>query len=101
MKQLKERFEKLPAWMKKKYFLTTCIAVIWIFASQSASPIVQFQLKRKIQDLKEQQSFYVNETARLKKELKEMADNPAVAEKIARERYFMKRDNEDVFIITE
>ena len=38
-------------------------------------------------------------TSQERKELNQLQTNPAILEKYAREKYYMKRDNEDLFII--
>ncbi len=43
----------------------------------------------------------VNENERIKKDLHELSSNTANLEKFARENFYMKRDNEEVYIFKE
>jgi cell division protein FtsB len=50
-------------------------------------------------ELQESKAYYLSEIARERKALEELKSNPAAIEKFAREKYFMKRDNEDLFLV--
>jgi len=52
-----------------------------------------------VHKLQEEKDFYEKETAQVKKDLDELNTNLNTAEKFAREKYYMKKDNEDVFVI--
>lgn len=60
---------------------------------------MQYEYHTEVSKLQEEKDFYANEIQSVKKDLVELDSNMATAEKFAREKYFMKRDNEDVFII--
>lgn len=47
----------------------------------------------------EKKNFYVQQIKETNKQISELSSNPATQEKFAREHYWMKRDNEDVFVI--
>lgn len=88
-----------PSWVKSKYFIAATVFVIWmIFFDRNDIP---FQVKR-INELKQLEqseknmSIQISET---KKELELLKTNPSTLEKYAREKYMMKRDNEDLFIL--
>jgi cell division protein FtsB len=49
--------------------------------------------------MQESKAYYTAEIAKERKALEELKSNPAAIEKYAREKYLMKRDNEDLFII--
>jgi len=51
--------------------------------------------------LQQEKDFYTKEIALVKKDLKELDSNLNSAEKFAREKYFMKKANEDVFVIVK
>jgi cell division protein FtsB len=63
--------------------------------------IAQYEFKSQVNKLQEEKDFYVKEIETVKKDLNELNTNLNTAEKFAREKYFMKKDNEDVFVIVK
>ncbi len=61
----------------------------------------QYEYSAEVGKLKIEKAFYEKETAQVKKDLNELTTNLKMAEKFAREKYFMKKDNEDVFVIVK
>jgi len=60
-----------------------------------------FRHARELRRLEQSKAYYEQQIAATKKELDQLKSDPAILEKYARERYLMKRDNEDVFLILE
>ena len=54
-----------------------------------------------ISELKEQISLYNSQYEEDEAQLKELRRNPKAITKIARERYFMKADDEDIFVLSD
>jgi cell division protein FtsB len=59
----------------------------------------QYEHRRDVNTLQDEKDFYIKETTQVKKDLKELSTNLKSAEKFAREKYFMKKENEDIFVI--
>ena len=55
--------------------------------------------KQEIKELKKQIRHYQNQYKRDTRLVKELDKNPKAMEKVAREKYYMKNPNEDVFVI--
>ena len=51
-------------------------------------------------DLEEEIERYNKQDADSRRQLDELKTSPNAVEKVARERYFMKKDNEDVFVLS-
>ncbi len=84
-----------------KYLLTGIAFAIWmLFFDRNDIPL---QAKRVSELHKLNQSEVIMETriANTRKELSQLKTNPETLEKYAREKFLMKKDNEDLFIITE
>ena len=58
-------------------------------------------MKNNVDDLKEQKEFYISEIKSDSTELFKLKNNSEEQEKFAREKFLMKKDNEDIFIIRE
>ena len=58
-------------------------------------------MKNNVDDLKEQKEFYISEIKSDSTELFNLRNNSEKQEKFAREKFLMKKDNEDIFILRE
>ena len=91
----------IPAWIRNKYFISfTAFAVILLFLDKN-DIFTQFSRRKELRELQESKQFYTRQIASERKELEQLKSNPATLEKYAREKYLMKRDNEDLFIVPE
>ena len=96
-KKFKNRLKKSwPRLLLNKYVLSTLAFVIWISLIDGHNLISQKALKQTIQSLKGQKLKYKELIAEAKIERKDIEDKK---EKYAREKYFMHKENENVFII--
>ncbi len=85
--------------IKNKYFLSVIAFVVWMLFFDKNDFLAQYEFKSEVSKLQEEKDFYVKEIAQVKNDLNELNTNLNTAEKFAREKYFMKKDNEDVFVI--
>ena len=100
MKRLKHIFEKLYRLPWLKYAVVTVIAVILIGFMDESSVWHHFKNQERIGELQDE---IKRQTARYKhdqQQIKMLNSNPKAIEKIARERYFMKEDDEDIFVFS-
>ena len=87
--------------LKNKYFISlVAFALLMLFYDRN-NIFVQIDRKKQLNDLLTSKKFYEDEIEKTKKELYELQNNPAALEKYARENFYMKRDNEDVFIVEQ
>lgn len=88
--------------MKNKYLLTTVGFVAWMFFFDERD-LITTHIKQPLELKKLQQSekYYQDEITATKNELSRLKSSPSTIEKYARERYLMKKDNEDLFLIHE
>jgi Septum formation initiator len=85
--------------LRNKYFLSVAAFVVWMLFFDKNDVIAQYEYRSQVNKLQEEKDFYVKEIAKVKKDLNELNTDLNTAEKFAREKYFMKKDNEDVFVI--
>ena len=57
--------------------------------------------RQELIELQQSKKYYTEKINKEKTELDNLKNNPAILEKYAREKYYMKRDNEDLFLIPE
>jgi cell division protein FtsB len=91
----------LNLWNKYKYWLIGLFAITWMTVFDSNNFIELIKLRREVSDLEEKRDYYKTEIIHVRKEEKELFSNVRNLEKFAREKYLMKKDNEDLFIIVE
>ncbi len=87
--------------LKNKYFLVTIAFVIWMLFFDKNDLYSQFEQHHQLTKLEQERDFYTKETAKVSKDLDELSSNPQKLEKFAREKYLMKKANEDVFVIVK
>lgn len=87
--------------LRNKYFLSVLAFVVWMLFFDKNDVVAQYEYRSQVNKLQEEKDFYVKEIAKVKKDLNELNTDLNTAEKFAREKYFMKKDNEDVFVIIE
>ena len=80
------------------YVLTSLVFFIWIFFIDSNSILVNLKLKKEITELKERKSL-LEKQIEIDKKIISNLKNPDSLEKYAREELYMKRDNEEIYII--
>lgn len=91
--------QRIPKIFRNFYLITTCLFIVWMLFFDSNDFVTQFQMRRQLSDLERDKEHYLEKMAKVEKDRKELMGNPELLEKFAREKYLMKRPNEDVFII--
>ena len=91
----------IPAWLKNKYLIALGVFTVIMFFFDKNDVFTQSARKSQLRDLQESRQYYTERIATERKELEELKSNPGTLEKYAREKYLMKRDNEDLFIIPD
>jgi cell division protein DivIC len=85
--------------LRNKYIIAVLVFLIWLLVFDRNSLIDRVRYIRTLSDLEDERQYYIeriDEDSRRLNELKTDKDN---LEKFAREQYFMKKENEDVFVI--
>lgn len=80
------------------YALIGLFFVIWMVFLDTNSLLIYLNLERKLSELERQKATLERDIAEDKKTLRQLNDSMEV-ERYGRERYLMKRKNEDIYII--
>ncbi len=91
--------KRLVNLVKNKFFLVSIAFVVWMIFFDKNDLFSQYQYHQQVKKLKQERDFYQKETTKVAKDLDELTSNPQKLEKFAREKYLMKKANEDVFVI--
>jgi len=86
---------------RNKYLLSIVIFVVWVSFFDRNDLFTQYDRKQELQKLETSAEFYEKEILTTKKDLMELNTNPAVMEKFAREKFYLKRPNEEIFLVTD
>ncbi len=86
-------------YINNKYFYTGLVFLIWWIFFDQESLIVQYDLASVKIGLEKQKEYYKNEIKEDEAAINTLQNDTVLLEKYAREKYFMKKDNEDVFVI--
>lgn len=101
MKRLKKILENLYRSPWLKYTVVTVLAVVFIGFVDEDSVWHHFKNQQRIGELKDEIARHTEQYDKDRQQIKMLDSNPKAIEKIARERYFMKEDNEDIFVFSE
>lgn len=80
------------------YLIISIFFVVWMLFFDSNSALIQIQLYQEIKDLEREKMYLQEEIKRDQMLLKQFADS-LERERFAREKYYFKRQNEDIFIV--
>lgn len=89
---------KIFNFLKSTIGLIIIFFIIWMIYFDSNSLLTHKRLNKDIKELNERKSYYNNEIKKDQRELKMMQSDSGL-EKYAREKLFMKKDNEEIFLI--
>jgi cell division protein DivIC len=93
---------RIPSFLKNRYLLAGVGFLIWILFFDSRDLITShFRERHELLKLEESKKYYEKQIALTKRELEQLKSNPAVLERYAREKFLMKKENEDLFRIRE
>lgn len=99
---MKEKTEK--KWYRffwNKYVLVGTFFLIWMIFFDQNSYLMHRDLDHDISELEKDKAYFENVIVEESILLHELKTNPAETERIAREKYYMKKDSEDIFLIIE
>ena len=77
------------------------VFLVWLFVFDRNSLIDRIKYTRTLHDMEEEKEYYLQRIEEDSQRLEELKTDRENLEKFAREQFFMKKDNEDVFVIVE
>ena len=84
-----------------KYAVVCVVAVLIVGFLDENSLWNHLKNRERIEELTEEKTRFNAAYERDKAKIRELDRNPKAMEKIARERYFMKADDEDIFVLSD
>lgn len=83
---------------KNWFILILVVFAIWMLFFDTNSWLIHHELNTDIEALENEKEYYKREIEKDNKAIKKLSSEEGL-EKFAREEYYMKRDNEEIFII--
>lgn len=93
---LQPLLDKIPAPLQNRYYITLLLFFGWLIFFDKHDFFTQWELQKSLENLQFDKAYYENEIEAVKIEKKDVESNQ---EKFAREKYYMRKKNEDVFVI--
>jgi len=85
--------------LRNKFVITILIFTVWILFFDQNNLIDRFSSMKKLKSLEKEKIYYKNKIEEDQRRIKELTSDKDDLEKFAREKYLMKRDNEDIFVV--
>ena len=101
LSKLIQKMKKAFSTLKNKYLITLIVLIVWVIFFDKNDLKTQLELRKEVKQLEEERNYFAKEIHSITSDIKELYTNPKTLEKFAREKYLMKRDNEDIFVIVE
>ncbi|SEL85194.1 FtsB family cell division protein [Parapedobacter koreensis] len=93
--------ERLLSIIRNKYLIAAVAFVVWMLFFDRHDVATQYDYYSQLKGLKAEKAFYTTEIERVTKTIHDLNTSPQELQRIAREKYKMKKENEDVFVILE
>jgi len=96
---IKKFLDRIPPILKNKYLLTTVAFLILMLFLDRNNLISQYKMRKELGGLRKELQFYRDQARKDSIELSRLLGDSLELEKLGREKYMMKRDSEDIYII--
>lgn len=94
--EIKQR--KWLKWLGNKYVFIVLLFLVWMFFFDANNYFFHKELSDDIDALEENKEFYTEEIKKDRTFIEKMKDSTEI-ERFAREKYYLKKENEDIYII--
>ncbi len=96
---LSHKFKPVFKVIKNKYVVTTIAFLVWMIFFDPKDWGLMLTRAKKYKDLKQSEQHLTQQIVDTRKELSLLNTDAASIEKYAREHFYMKKENEDLFIV--
>lgn len=93
--------ERLLTIIRNKYVIAGVAFAVWMMFFDRHDITTQYGYYSQLNGLKAEKEFYTTEIERVNKTILDLNSDPEALQRMAREKYQMKKENEDVFVIIE
>lgn len=97
----KAMIRKLPRIFSNFYFLSLVIFFGWMLLLDSNNLVARYQLSSKLNSLEDEKEYYEEKIKEVREDRSQLFGDRESVEKFAREKYLMKKESEDIYVIVE
>jgi cell division protein FtsB len=101
MPDMFKRDSMLMRAIRNKYLIAILVFLVWLFVFDRNSLVDRIKYTRALKEMEEEKDYYLKRISQDSQRLEELKTDPENLEKFAREQFFMKKEEEDVFVIVE
>jgi hypothetical protein len=94
-------WKKVPPLLKNKYFIAILAFAVWMLFFDRNSMMYRYKQNRTLNKHLQEREFYLREIEKDSVALHELSSDTQNLIRFAREKYLMKKDDEDIFLIIE
>ncbi|MDR9399125.1 MAG: septum formation initiator family protein [Salibacter sp.] len=91
----------IPSWLKNRYSLTILVFLVWMLFFDQNDIISQIELKQQLNSVENKREYYKTQIKETRSDLENLLNDNEKLERFARERYLMKKPNEEIFVIVD
>lgn len=96
---IKKQIARLPDWMANKYFFSFFAFIVYVGFFDSYTVIDLYKWNRDKNRLEEERDYYQKLIIELEEDDQDLSSDISKVEKFAREKYYMKRPDEEIYLI--
>jgi len=93
--------KKLLSILKNKYYISLGIFIVYMLVFDRNDLISQYEHYKDLKLLEDQRAYYIKDIESMQKTYLDLTTDQNRLEQFGREKYLMKKDNEDVFVIVK
>lgn len=98
---IRGNINKIPPILRNRYFLTVMVFLVWIILFDNNNLVNRYRYMKNLRQLENDREYFMERIEEDRRKLNELKTSNENLEKFAREEYFMKKDNEDIYIIVD
>jgi cell division protein FtsB len=93
--------KRLPPIFRNFYAVGILLFIVWMVALDQNDFISRFRLSAKLRSLEREKEYYREKIKEVQKDRDDLFGDRESLEKFAREKYLMKKETEDIYLIVE
>lgn len=91
----------IPSYLKNFYLIISVVFVVWMLFFDTNNIFIQISETQKYKELETEKAYYQEKITRVKEDMESLQNNKQLLEKFAREKYYFRKKDEDVYVVIE
>ncbi|MCX6241509.1 MAG: septum formation initiator family protein [Bacteroidetes bacterium] len=96
-----ETLKKILKVLTNKYLIITVAFIAWMVFFDSNNVFTRAKLRDNLDELRQEKHFYIDEIQKDSALTKKLLTDSTELERFAREKYLMKKSNEDLYLVID